>query len=762
MTPLVTIAIAARNEMFLVNTIEDLLKNRRGEIEIYAVLDGGWPCEPIRDHPNVHVLFHPVSVGQRAAVNEVARLARGKYFLKLDAHEAVDEGFDLKLAEPYEAGELEQNVTTIPRLYNLHAYSWVCSACKAERYQGPTQEVCAKCGAKNTQTREIVWKPRLHKMSDFCRFDHDLHFQYDRAHAKLPTAQGDICDVMGGLGDCFFLAREQFIKQGGLDERYGSWGGCGTEVSLKAWLSGGRQIVNKRVWRSHMFRTQGSDFGFPYHLSNADVERARAHSRWLWLGNNWEGQVRPLLWVVDHFKPCLGWHEPQGAERLALITKAGAAFALKHVDPLSLRRSHDSSTSPASGVVADGAEPERMPADGPLGGQEVPVLAVRSPKAPVDVSGASGEVVLGADKGEVGRIGARSAIADSMVHLGYVASLPSRNGANEPSVHEPVDLHANASYAGFSVSATNATSPDPATSDGVDLNLGEDTREMLSGNVRDGKVCLVSHSSASCAGVRLEAGRGETRPASPILPPSAVLYYTDSKLDPYLSGVVQRQLRRACGDRPIYCVSLQPVDFGDERIVLSLDRSNLTMFKQQLAGLEAMDKSIQTVYFCEHDCLMPTEHFELNNESNSCYFYNTNNWRTDYDTGRTLYYVAFAVSGLIAHRELLIEHYRKRVARVIAAGRYERCIGYEPGCHKPPRGIDNYPALSLRSDVPYIDIRHGKNLSKTRWAVSEFRDKNTCLGWTESDSVPGWPGKTLGRMADFLRDVDAQQIERVA
>jgi hypothetical protein len=241
-----------------------------------------------------------------------------------------------------------------------------------------------------------------------------------------------------------------------------------------------------------------------------------------------------------------------------------------------------------------------------------------------------------------------------------------------------------------------------------------------------------------------------------------VLYYTDERADPYLLNVCRRQLRRAAGDLPIYCVSLTPVDFGDVRIVLPLERSQLTMFKQQLAGLEAMDQSIENVWFAENDCLYCPEHFrDMTPESASCFYYNKSNWRVDYETGRALFYLAFAVSGLVAHRELLLEHYRKRVARVEAAGRYERCIGYEPGCHKPPRGIDNYPALSLRSDVPYIDIRHGKNLSRTRWDQSEFRDKNTCLGWTPSDRVPGW-GITEGRMADFLRDVDAQQSERVA
>jgi len=34
----------------------------------------------------------------------------------------------------------------------------------------------------------------------------------------------------------------------GLDERHGFWGQFGTEISCKSWLSGGRQVVNKKTW----------------------------------------------------------------------------------------------------------------------------------------------------------------------------------------------------------------------------------------------------------------------------------------------------------------------------------------------------------------------------------------------------------------------------------------------------------------------------------------------------------------------------------
>ena len=45
-----SILIPARNEQFLKNTVEDILKNKRGNTEIIVGLDGEWADPPIQDH----------------------------------------------------------------------------------------------------------------------------------------------------------------------------------------------------------------------------------------------------------------------------------------------------------------------------------------------------------------------------------------------------------------------------------------------------------------------------------------------------------------------------------------------------------------------------------------------------------------------------------------------------------------------------------------------------------------------------------------
>lgn len=294
-----SILIPARNEMFLRQTIADILAHIEADTEIIAVLDGAWADPGIPDHERVTLVYHPQSIGQRAATNEAARMASGKYILKCDAHCAFDQGFDRKLI-----ADMQPDWTMIPRQYNLHAFDWVC-ANGHRRYQGPSG-VCLECGEATEM--EIVWEPRRNTHTDYARFDSTLHFQYWREYKQRPEARGDIVDVMCCVGACWLMERDRYWEFGGMDERHGSWGQMGVELACKSWLSGGRQVVNKRTWFAHMFRTQGG-FGFPYPIKFSDQEAAREYSRWLWHGDNWSKAVYPFRWIIDKFAPVPGWEE---------------------------------------------------------------------------------------------------------------------------------------------------------------------------------------------------------------------------------------------------------------------------------------------------------------------------------------------------------------------------------------------------------------------------------------------------------------------
>lgn len=272
---MLSVIIPARNEIYLQKTIDDVLKNAGGEIEIIAVCDGYWPDPPIKDDPRVILIHHTTSIGQRQSINEAAKIAKGKYVMKLDAHCAVDKDFDIKLAK-----DCKYDWTVIPRMYNLDV---------------------------------LTWKPKLHKRTDYMYMGWNdkgqlraLYYngqEWKRQHRKTAL----IDDTMCCMGPCFFMHKDRFWELGGCDEKHGGWGQQGVEVACKAWLSGGRLVVNKNTWFSHWFRgggvPEGHKSGFPYEISGKDVSFSRKYSMDLWLENKWPLAKREFNWLINKFNP---------------------------------------------------------------------------------------------------------------------------------------------------------------------------------------------------------------------------------------------------------------------------------------------------------------------------------------------------------------------------------------------------------------------------------------------------------------------------
>ena len=347
----VSVLIPARNEVFLAKTIENVMDNARADTEVIAVCDGYWPKPEIVDRPGVRLIHHTESIGQRAATNEAARLSQAKYVMKLDAHCAVDEGFDVKLME-----DCKPDWTVIPRMYALDAFHWVCEGCGKEYDQGPERPACEACGCEKLH-QKIVWKKKGRKRTDYMWFDNVLKIRYfDKpslqhygevgelkaqcSHKKKNWAKGEITDVMCGIGACWFETRERYWELEGLDEGHGSWGQVAVEVACKAWLSGGRQVVNKKTWFAHLPRTQ-KGFSFPYPNPGKAQDKARDHSRHLWLGNNWPKQKRPLDWLVKRFSPLPSWETKRDPRTVVYYTDHHCDQRILETAEAKLRASSD-------------------------------------------------------------------------------------------------------------------------------------------------------------------------------------------------------------------------------------------------------------------------------------------------------------------------------------------------------------------------------------------------------------------------------------
>lgn len=227
-----------------------------------------------------------------------------------------------------------------------------------------------------------------------------------------------------------------------------------------------------------------------------------------------------------------------------------------------------------------------------------------------------------------------------------------------------------------------------------------------------------------------------------------IVYYTDNRIDDSVALAVRRQLSSIV--LPVVSVSLKPIDFG-KNIVLPLERSDLTMFRQILTGLINSDADI--IFLCEHDNLYHPSHFEFTPEDDRVY-YNTNVWNIYSGTSRwrrnreilewspdgkkCLYHNSKRVSQLCARRDVLIKHYTEKVNLVMRNGFSFKTISYEPGCRTGE--MSKIDTVDRISEYPNLDIKHGNNRTKIRWDKSQFRNKKYTVEWIEStiDKITGW------------------------
>lgn len=296
-TPDLSIIIPARNEIFLGRTVQDLLEHIEGNTDIIVVLDGYLPDPPLPADRRVTIIYNPEAVGQRAATNDAVNLSRAKYVMKVDAHCAFDQGFDVKMM-----ADMQEDWTMVPKMKNLHIFDWVCPD-GHRRYQGRNEKLlCVTCG--KPVTMDIVWEPKSSPNSVGYRFDYEnFHFQYWN---EIGYGRGDLTETMSIQGSCFMVTKAKYLELDLCSEEFHSWGQQGVEVSCKTWLSGGKVIVNHKTWYAHMFRTQGGNFGFPYSNPQSKINENRRISRELFMGDKWPKAIHKFQWLIEKFHPP-GW-----------------------------------------------------------------------------------------------------------------------------------------------------------------------------------------------------------------------------------------------------------------------------------------------------------------------------------------------------------------------------------------------------------------------------------------------------------------------
>lgn len=226
-----------------------------------------------------------------------------------------------------------------------------------------------------------------------------------------------------------------------------------------------------------------------------------------------------------------------------------------------------------------------------------------------------------------------------------------------------------------------------------------------------------------------------------------IIYYTHNRLDKRIMEMCQAQLRLS--GLPIVTVCLEPMDFGDEIIIMADFKPSIqTMYRQIIAGLEW--SRAKTIFMAEHDVLYHPSHFEIEGGDDT-YFYNVNVWRWAWQKDWFITYDHIAsLSGLCAPREMLLAHYHRRIELItkyrLPDGRnpgWARQWGHEPGKPKRRGGILDEKVEEWVSDYPNIDIRHRRCMTPQKMTLDSFRRLPT--GWREAtiDQIPGWTKEQL-------------------
>ena len=243
---MLSIIIPSYKDPCLQKTIDGILENAEGDIEIIAVLDGYWPVPQLEDHPNLRILHFGKNRGMRAVINAGVSISRGEYIMKCDAHCVFGKGFDKLLLE-----RIRDDWVVVPRLYYLDIDNWKVMEGRGNDYS----KILFHEGENRFICQEWIRRTKERKNKEI---DENMAFQ----------------------GSCWLVSRkwwDKAIKR--LDEEnYGSIGQEAIEIAMKTFTTGGRTMVNKKTWYAHQHRK----FGRTHGISNTQKRKARDYAVKTW------------------------------------------------------------------------------------------------------------------------------------------------------------------------------------------------------------------------------------------------------------------------------------------------------------------------------------------------------------------------------------------------------------------------------------------------------------------------------------------------
>lgn len=251
--------IPAYKDPFVHKTIDSLLDNAEGEVEVVVVLDSYWPEQPIKVDPRVRVVHLGRNRGMRGAINAGVAVARGEFILRSDQHCMFAKGYDVALTKT-----LEPDWIVTATRYFLDPVKWEVMDIEPVNYE----KLVIQGGKKFSGQR---WRSRDEQRKDI-QIDETMAMQGSMWVMRKSWWEKTIVELQ--------------------TEGYGQMYQDSHEMIFKTWQAGGKMMLNKTTWFAHKHRSfvQGRHEGTKENSSLRDTSGLYALNVWR---DFYEKQVRP-------------------------------------------------------------------------------------------------------------------------------------------------------------------------------------------------------------------------------------------------------------------------------------------------------------------------------------------------------------------------------------------------------------------------------------------------------------------------------------
>lgn len=214
--------IPAYKDEYLYKTIDSLLDNAVGEIEVVVVLDGYVPDPPIKNDERITVVHLGKNRGMRGAINAGVSVARGEFILRSDQHCLFAKGYDKVLTETCQPDWI---VTTTR--YFLDPVKWEVMDIPPVGYEKLVIQGGVKFSGKPWRERDVERK--------------DI----------------SIDETMAMQGSMWMMPKSWWEKTivELQTEGYGQMYQDSHEMIFKTWKAGGKMMLNKNTWFAHKHRS---------------------------------------------------------------------------------------------------------------------------------------------------------------------------------------------------------------------------------------------------------------------------------------------------------------------------------------------------------------------------------------------------------------------------------------------------------------------------------------------------------------------------